>query len=552
MRITVYFLVLLFFSFGAKAQIVSKHKFFKTLHDLGFIPVEGEFLFIDQTEVSNIHYKEFLAWLKKYSDSATYDMMLPDTACWRYFCEPYVNYYFQHPAYADYPVVGINFNQAQAYCKWRADRIMDVLRLNNSEIEAIEVRLPSEAEWKKAARGTLPDCAKFPWEEDGIRRQTGKKRDRGLVLANMRRGGRYVTSLASRVCDGGMITAPVGSYWPNTINLYNIAGNVSEWVEEHKAMGSSWNGFPQQASLEYSPPVISNTTSLATLGFRCVLEIVSLKKELQTKPLQLNAKMIEKQMIYLPFDSIRSFWDKKHKLFASSVETTNLMFNTFLAETGKTEFVPQSENWYTYTRYYHMQMYSWHPYYDEFPVVNISYDAVLAYCQWLTDKYNSLEKRKYHKVVFRLPTELQWIYAAEARVGSIYPWGGPSTLNSYGAYLANFCPLEEKYLAGYDLGNHIKGQFLYNYPNDDYTISRKADGIEFLCEANGFYPNDYGIYQCAGNAAEIVEQRISEKLITKGGSWDSNQNIISIYSWQYYQSPNPTIGFRVFMEVIEF
>jgi formylglycine-generating enzyme required for sulfatase activity len=549
MRILFILCLSLTYCISASAQIVSKHKFFKTLPN--FVPLEGEYLFIDETEISNNNWKEYLVWLRQTGDTATYHVMYPDTLVWRSslgYNEPYVHYYFDHPAYQDYPVVGVTHAQAQAYSAWRADRIMDVLRLKGSDIAAIEVRLPSEGEWKKAARGTLPDCAKFPWEDDGMRKNTGKERDRGLILGNMRRGAGGQGGIANILNDGALITAPVASYWPNTIGLYNMAGNVSEWVEEKKAMGSSWNDFAQQARLDYSPAQLADTTTLATLGFRCVLEIVSFKKDVQTKPLELKAKMIDKHMRYMPFDSIQNNYTDNQYLLASDVETSNLMFNTFLAETGKSEFKSDTKNWYQYTRYHHMQMYDWHPFYDKHPVVNISYEAAVAYCAWLTNKYNTLEKRKYKKVEFRLPSRIEWEYAAAGgRVNNRYPWGGPYERNSKGSYLANFCPLEEQYISGYSQENFIQGGFQYNYPNGDYTISRKADRVEYLCAGNLYFPNDYGIYQVAGNAAEMLAQ----KSISKGGSWNSNQYEIEINAEGGYDRPSPKLGFRVFMKVVE-
>lgn len=554
MRIFTLSVFTLCYFLSANAQIVSKHKFFKTLP--GFLPLEGEYLFIDETEVTNNHWQEYLSWLKQTKDMDTYHKMYPDTLVWRSslgYNEPYVHYYFVHPAYKDYPVVGVTYDQAQAYCSWRADRIMDVLRLKDSEIEAIEVRLPSEAEWKKAARGTLPDCAKFPWEEDGIRRTIGKKRDRGLILGNMRRGGGNQGIIANRLNDGALITAPVASYSPNTIGLYNMAGNVSEWVEHHQVMGSSWNDFAEQARLDYAPPVMLDTARSSTIGFRCMLEIVSFQKDVQSAPLELSAKIIEKQMMFLPFDSVGNNYTSMQYLFASDVEVSNRMYNTFLAEAGKQEYKSQTKNWYEYTRYHHMQMYDWHPFYDDFPVVNISYEAAVAYCKWLTAKYNGMDKRKYNKVEFRLPTKAEWEYAAAGgRKGNVYPWGGQWTRNSKGSYLANFCPLEEHYISSYSIENFTQGGLHYNYPNSDYTISRKVDGVEFLCSGKSYFPNDFGLYQMSGNADEMV----AGKGISKGGSWNSNQYQLEIKraflgDVTYYR-PGPTIGFRVFMKVVEY
>lgn len=544
------FYFILFFSFSINAQIVSKHKFFKTLP--GVVPLEGEYLFIDETEITNSNWREFLYWVKKNEGNEKWTEMLPDTTVWRSklaYNEPYVQYYYHHPAYSDYPVVGVTYDQAQAYCKWRAARIMDVLELNGTIIDSIEVRLPSEKEWKQAARGNLSESTMFPWEEDGIRRSTGKRKHQGLIMANIRRGRGEAGGISAKLSDGALITTPVGSYWPNSLGLYNMAGNVSEWVEERKALGSNWNGYPQAANLLLTPEVLHDTTRLSTLGFRCVLEIVSFKKDQMSEALDLRAKDIQKHFVYLPFDSLRNNRSDQQPLYMAATETSNLMYNTFLSESGSRAYAPNTKDWYKYTRYHHMQMYDWHSYYDNHPVVNISQEGAEAYCKWLTEKYNGLEKRDYKKVLFRLPTEQEWNYAASGgRGNSMYPWGGPYVRNSRGCFLANFCPLEERYLVGTEGGTTETCNCTYSYPDDDYSVSRDKDGVAFLTHGDSYFPNAFGIYQMAGNAAEMIDT----KGVSKGGSWNTTCDyFIQIESQETYSEPSSTLGFRVVMEVLE-
>jgi len=145
----------------------------------------------------------------------------PDTLCWiRDFAysynEPYARNYFSHPAYDDYPVVGISWKQAKAFCDWRT------LIWNKSKGEGepnTEVfRLPTESEWEYAARGGR-DLAPYPW--GGYYTRNAK----GCLLANFKPGrGNYPE-------DGGMATVKVDAYFPNDFGLYNMAGNVSEWTE---------------------------------------------------------------------------------------------------------------------------------------------------------------------------------------------------------------------------------------------------------------------------------------------------------------------------------
>jgi formylglycine-generating enzyme required for sulfatase activity len=539
----------LLFCTSIKAQIKSKKKSSVSLP--GVVPLKGEYLFIDEVEVSNLAYLEFLAWLRQTKDSC-YSEMIPDSNVWRSafcFSEIHARYYLWSPEYVNYPVVGITHEQAVAYCNWREERIMQYLRIIDSNIDSIEIRLPSEREWKMAAKGTLPDGTVFPWEEKGIR-HTSKEKYRGYILANFKRSSQLTRPDYYDIhkYEWDQITTEVVSYWPNTLGLYNMAGNVSEWVEEHKAMGSNWNSYPYQARLDYSPPVLPDSFRSSTIGFRCVIEIISFKKDIQSEPLKLKVKNIEKEMRYLPYDSIYNPCAKDQWLFASESEVTNRMFNTFLAETKQYAHRSKPELWYEYTRYHHMKMYAWHPYYDDFPVVNVSYESAQAYCEWLTDKYNSLKKRKYKKVEFRLPTKLEWEYAAAGgRTRGDYPWGGDFLRNMKGCFLANYCPLEEQYISGIHESDSGTRELIYTCPNDEYAISRTADGVEFLCKADSYFPNDWGLYQMSGNAAEMV----AEKGITKGGHWNANQQALKITQDGQYDGPDATVGFRVFMKVLE-
>ena len=142
----------------------------------------------------------------------------PDTLCWiRDFAfsynEPFVTSYFSHVSYNDYPVVGVSWKQATAFCWWRTAMIYASLVGNYPN----PYRLPNEAEWEYAARGGL-ESELYPW---GGPYATNKE---GCYLANFKpQRGKYEL-------DGGVYTMPVGSYEPNDYGLYDMAGNVSEWT----------------------------------------------------------------------------------------------------------------------------------------------------------------------------------------------------------------------------------------------------------------------------------------------------------------------------------
>lgn len=144
----------------------------------------------------------------------------PDTMCWiRDFSysynEPFTRNYFWHPAFDDYPVVGVNWVQATAFCDWRT-QLYNRFR-PEGEINTEVYRLPSEAEWEYAARGGH-DYAPYPWGGYYIRNA------KGCLLANFKPGrGNYPE-------DGGLYTVKADAYFPNDYGLYNMAGNVSEWT----------------------------------------------------------------------------------------------------------------------------------------------------------------------------------------------------------------------------------------------------------------------------------------------------------------------------------
>ena len=145
----------------------------------------------------------------------------PDTLCWiRDFTyaynEPYMKMYFAHPGYGEYPVVGVSWEQAQAFCHWRTF-LFNSYQVAHKGVRVQDFRLPTEAEWEYAARGGK-DLSMYPWGGNYIR--TAK----GCFLANFKpQRGNYTD-------DGYLISSRVASFPPNDYGLYDMAGNVAEWT----------------------------------------------------------------------------------------------------------------------------------------------------------------------------------------------------------------------------------------------------------------------------------------------------------------------------------
>src|SRR5678816_2514512 len=273
--------------------------------------------YMDKTEVANVHYREYIHWLNRVFDPEAdennkniINAALPDTLVWRSelsYNEPLVEYYFRHPSFNYYPVVGVTWRQAFDFCLWRSDRVNEGILVNKGYIAKQSLageqqeenfttksyllglyqaqpgknatskknplktaqgtprtqvsfedglllpnyRLPSEAEWEYAAYGLIDQNPRpstkegkrgeelamnkqiYPWSHNmnGLR-DTRHGSWQGSFLANFKRGSGDVAGVAGGLNDRAFYTSEVKSFYPNSFGLYNMAGNVSEWVRD--------------------------------------------------------------------------------------------------------------------------------------------------------------------------------------------------------------------------------------------------------------------------------------------------------------------------------
>ena len=182
--------------------------------------LEDRSVFIEKSDKGLNIYPDTLVWVADYAYS---------------FNDPWTRNYFHHPAFDDYPVVGVNWNQAKAFTSWRS-MILDQYLTKRGEPSHDEFRLPTESEWEYAARGGL-DLSPYPWGGPYTTNEDG------CFLANFKpRRGNYTA-------DGGIRTVKVSSYNPNNFGLYDMAGNVAEWTEN--AYDESAFNFAHDMNLDF-------------------------------------------------------------------------------------------------------------------------------------------------------------------------------------------------------------------------------------------------------------------------------------------------------------
>lgn len=228
--------------------------------------------YMDETEVANIHWLEYEYYIKADSDELYWRNNLPDTTVWAKdlaYNDPYVEHYYRYPGFRFFPVVGVNWRQAVNYASWRTKvvnyKLAEDAGYYDEELSADEAfagaegsavpefktpplesgvvlpnyRLPTEAEWEYAAQALIgtqwldenqTHRRLYPWDGHALRNPYGKSM--GYMLANFKRGRGDYAGIAGKLNDGAMIPTYIYDYPPNDFGLYNMAGNVNEWVQD--------------------------------------------------------------------------------------------------------------------------------------------------------------------------------------------------------------------------------------------------------------------------------------------------------------------------------
>jgi len=224
----------------------------------GTVPL-NDTLYIDRMEITNIAWREYEHWTRL-NDTAGYESLLPDTALLGevpdMIEERYQHFYYRHPGSSNYPVLGVTYAQAQAFCRWRSERVNEFLASGRAprswKFKKVTYRLPTEAEWELAARGKLDTT--YPY---GMRN-----------LLDPKKGGMINAVFPNTNVATPRLPAPVDAFRPNGFGIYQMCGNAAEMVQEPGIAkgGHYW--------LEVEKCRITDRLAYkraeAWLGFRCV------------------------------------------------------------------------------------------------------------------------------------------------------------------------------------------------------------------------------------------------------------------------------------------
>lgn len=234
-------------------------------------------LFIDEYEVSNLSWREFLMYLEENpTDTLKYEDMLPDTSVWDKIDQQYTFYYLRHPDFKDFPVVGITYEQAVTFCKWRTARVNELYDMHpeaNPYPDADYIyRLPTIKEWELMASGGRK-IDSFPYAQDSVYVKYKKKWEKSFNCIYGKRDDLYSAERTT--------IAPVESYFPNDYGVYNYIGNAAEMVAEKGV--AKGGGFDSELKYCTIKDEEHYTRPAPFLGFRCICEIVLPTQELKDR-----------------------------------------------------------------------------------------------------------------------------------------------------------------------------------------------------------------------------------------------------------------------------
>lgn len=336
-------------------------------------------------------------------------------------------------------------------------------------------------------------------------------------------------------------------------NMSNNEGEQSAYLEYINEMADGRSGYESERQLNWDVDIVWNKNDYPDRDYVEVMESMYYPPEERFN----GERLIDVRKLNYVFSEI----DKSK---AAKAHYNKDAKRSDFVVTDTVNIYPDTTVWirdfnYAYNDPLH-EDYFWNDAYQEYPVVGVSWDQARAFCAYRTDKhktYNQSKKAKNQEdvIIYRLPTEVEWEYAARGGIQDApYPWGGPYLADDRGCYLANFKPKRGDYI-------------------EDCCAKSKEKGFMYAAPVKTFYPNDYGLYDMAGNVSEWTQSPYSNSAseftstlnptlgsgrnipnkVIKGGSWKDVGFMLMVGArdWEHKDSARSYIGFRTVQTIPE-
>ena len=527
------------------AIATKEHPYVNSL-GMKFVPVPGtEVLF----SIWDTRVKDFEAFVKETGYDATAGMISIRSDGWKQRGDSWHSPGF--PQTPDHPVCGVNWDDAQAFCRWL------------SEKEGKTYRLPTDAEWSYAVGiGDLESGATprekqrklpgvYPWGSSMPPTVNGKPMGNyaGAEVddGNWPAGGKEIREYR----DNFPRTSPVGSFPANALGLYDMGGNVSQWCEDRfgrgprgpiygdfpVTRGESWTGRDAQDMESSTRLPFAPYMRYQSIGFRVVLA----DKPLAGPPPPTIANATKDRpyvnslgMKFVPVpetEVLFSIWDTRVKDFEAFVKDTGYNATEGMFSLRSNGLKQRGNSWHS----------PGFPQTPEHPVCGVNWFDAKEFCQWLSKKEGK---------TYRLPTDAEWSYAVgiggkeigatpqekTKKLPDIYPWGNSMPPMVNGKPMGNYAGAEA------DDGNWL---------SDAKVIPEYRDNFARTSPVGSFPANALGLYDMGGNVWQWCEDRYEpgkEPRVLRGGSWINNGPRDLLSSSRNGFTPVPrldNIGFRV-------
>ena len=363
------------------------------------------------------------------------------------------------------------------------------------------------------------------------------------VFVNYVRDSIARTLLAEAAGEGGEGTGRGNSIGDYAYQTFQDDEELSPYQEFMESQGGREDGYDPTKKIDWSVPLHWKTGDYPDVEYAEVLEGLYLPASQRFG----NERIIDVSKLRYHYQ-----WEDYNSAIAANERGANFMKRQDIA------VYPDTAVWVKDFHYSYneplFEQYFWHASYKDYPVVGVTWDQARAYCNFrskLKSDYNeSLRRKKQKPMNFRLPTEVEWEYAAKGGLeNATYPWGGPYLMDDRGCYLANFKPKR---------GNYIEDEKLGTYT---YTGPVKK-----------FRKNGYGLYDMAGNAAEWTDSQFNNssygfsntlnpstknqtdtRKSVRGGSWKDIGYMLmtGARDWERKDSARSYIGFRTAQDIPE-